>query len=324
MPSSSPAPLPSRLFDDKVALDAKYQYNGTQGGDKWRCKMKGYFISKAPGLKALLLLSERADMTVVDPAMLDEWCTDPSGRRRISRADVETMSTAVWGFLNTCLSGPAERVFQHAADLAGFDGWRRVMRIIDQGRAVHLEECRARVRTVTQRVIKRLEDIPIGVADFDKDFQDYADAGGDRPKDQLLKSDLLAVLPTEIRDDLLWHATREDNSYEQFRDYVVVQAARVLQNRRKLPLHYTGPEFVQAVDEQQHGDYRPGAQSDDELDELLAAVEQVLLFQPLPEGQEQPVEHHVPARRTLLLAVQAVAHFDERLVALGEELEDSL
>ena len=39
-----------KVFDDKVALSEGYRYNGGAGGEKWRTKTLGYFVSKMPCL----------------------------------------------------------------------------------------------------------------------------------------------------------------------------------------------------------------------------------------------------------------------------------
>ena len=75
-----------RIFDDKVAIDPKYAYNGTQGGDRWKVKTKGYLISKAPALKPLLAFADALDREAVTTAKLDGFCTLPSGGRVLSAA----------------------------------------------------------------------------------------------------------------------------------------------------------------------------------------------------------------------------------------------
>ena len=37
-----------KLFDDKVALSAEYAYKGGNGGEQWRVRVRGYWISKCP------------------------------------------------------------------------------------------------------------------------------------------------------------------------------------------------------------------------------------------------------------------------------------
>ena len=48
-----------KVFDDKVALDQRYQYNGSkEQGAQWREKTRGYLISKSPALFKLLPWAE--------------------------------------------------------------------------------------------------------------------------------------------------------------------------------------------------------------------------------------------------------------------------
>ena len=56
-------------------------------------------------------------------------------------------------------------------------------------------------------------------------------------KDEEVKADLLAILPSELRETSLRNATA-DGPFVGFRDMVVSQAAKILANRNKLPIHY--------------------------------------------------------------------------------------
>ena len=38
----------NRLFDDKVAISAAYQYDGEKQGEAWKRKIRAYWILKAP------------------------------------------------------------------------------------------------------------------------------------------------------------------------------------------------------------------------------------------------------------------------------------
>ena len=44
----------SRIFDEKVAALNDYQYNGREGGDAWRLKVRNYFIGRCPDILPLL------------------------------------------------------------------------------------------------------------------------------------------------------------------------------------------------------------------------------------------------------------------------------
>ena len=72
---------------------------------------------------------------------------------------------------------------------------------------------------------------------FENLLREYHEVGGTRIEDAEKKSDLLAVLPVEIREHLLWHATDRNRSFPEFRDLVLTQSNKILHTRRKLPTH---------------------------------------------------------------------------------------
>ena len=97
------------------------------------------------------------------------------------------------------------------------------------------------MRQITLKPIKNLETLNVGIAEFENKINEYVEAGGRRPDDEEMKADLLAILPDSIRSDLLWRAS-EPGSFTKFRDMVQGQAAKVLLNRRRLPVHQVEDE----------------------------------------------------------------------------------
>ena len=56
----------SRLFEDKVALDTNYHWDGSdKGGDSWRETLRGYFIGCCPEIQPLLDWAESRDATPI-------------------------------------------------------------------------------------------------------------------------------------------------------------------------------------------------------------------------------------------------------------------
>ena len=120
---------------------------------------------------------------------------------------------------------------QSDAVLNGMDAWRRLVRQVDHGRGIRLEMLRREVQDLHTKPIKSLEAVEEGVAIFENTMTEYARAGGRESTDAELKSDLLRILPREIRELLLWHSTDVGVSFYKFRDTVVAQTAAVLMNR---------------------------------------------------------------------------------------------
>jgi len=117
--------------------------------------------------------------------------------------------------------------------LNGFDAWRLITRYIEHGKAIRLETLRREVKMLHPKPIPTLEKVEEGVAEFENTIDEYIKAGGTPFNDTELKSDLLAVLPAEIRDALLWKAT-DSGPFEGFRNLVMAQTAKILMNRRKM------------------------------------------------------------------------------------------
>ena len=123
-----------RIFDDKIASNILYAYDGIKEGEKWIKKTRGYFMTKCPELKPILDYVEgmsEATLTVehvIDEAAKGKWMTE---------LDMRGLGQAIWGFLNTCLSGAARACFEAADELNGFDAWRLVALHIRRSQRIH-------------------------------------------------------------------------------------------------------------------------------------------------------------------------------------------
>ena len=247
-----------RLFEDKMTAQADFKFDGQKGGDRWKGKLERYFISKSPALKAVLEWAEKADMDVVTEQLL-ELATGHA----LKNEHRETLNGAVWGFLSNCVTGEAETIFKRAGCLNGLDAWRRLVRHIDHGRSIRLEALRTEVRSLHLRPIKNLEGVALGIAEFENKITEYIEAGGRELEDEEMKADLLAILPEGLRENLLWRAT-DPGDFAKFRNMVQAQAAKVLLNRRRLPVHNVEDE--PAIEE----DF--DARSISTVEDLVAAV----------------------------------------------------
>ncbi len=105
-------------------------------------------------------------------------------------------------------------------------------------------------------------------------MNEYVQAGGTAPGNDEMKSDLLAVLPTDLREALLWKASDEGPFYK-FRDMVLTQNAKILMNRRRLPIH-----AVQEENEEDNEDVKP--EGINSMEDLLMAIGYPALDSPWP------------------------------------------
>ncbi len=246
------------IFDEKLAVLDAYGFNGTKGGLAWKGKVERHFISRAPVLKEILEWAEARELHEIDGATFKKAVS-----RKLDDEQALVLNAALWGFLSAAVSGTAETVFKGAKTLNGIDAWRRLARFIDHGKGIRLETLRREIKMLHTKPIPSLEKVEEGVAEWEDVYQEYCLAGGSMLQDPEMKADLLAVLPGELRETLLWKTTEEDVSYQQFRDHVLTQAGRVLMNRKKLPIH--------AVDD--------GSGDDDDENDLTDILTAIQKFQ---------------------------------------------
>ena len=180
------------------------------------------------------------------------------------------LDSAIWGFLSNCLSGDALVIFQQAADLAGFDAWRRLMRLIDSGRAIRLEQIRNEVRLIRAHPIKNLEGVAVGVAAFENKIQEFVEAGGRQPPDEEMKSDLNAILPAEVADHLTVRVTDRQQPYIAFKEFVVHTCAQLLMRKRR-PLNIVGDDEGGGAGAGEEGQYYDD-NKDEDYQWLIAAL----------------------------------------------------
>ena len=105
------------------------------------------------------------------------------------------------------------------------------MVMANRGKNLRLAGLRRAVRK--PEAISRLEGVHAGIVRFDTAIKKLHEAGGTVPSQQELKQDLLDILPSELRESLLWRAEMP-GGYPAFREHVVTKAAEVMDIRGKL------------------------------------------------------------------------------------------
>ena len=187
-----------RLFEDKMTALEEFRFDGQKGGDRWKGRLERYFISKAPCLKVILKWVEEQDADEITERMLEL-----AAGHALDERQREVLNTAIWGFLSNCIFGEAETIFKRAESLHGLDAWRRIVRHIDHGRSIRLGALRTEIRSLHLKPIKSLENVSLGIAEFENKINEYVEAGGKRPDEAEMKTDLLAMLPEGLRENLL-------------------------------------------------------------------------------------------------------------------------
>ncbi len=252
----------AKLFDDKVALSASYSYDGDNNGEHWRRKVRGYWISKCPALLPILDWAEGMDE---DEITRETARAEAKSCRWMTELNIDRANEVIWGFLNPCLQDKAHTCFEGAELLNGLEGWRLVVQHIHQGRKVH----KAMLRKIVKNppAITKLEDVAMGITRFENLMKDYKAAGGQLPDEPELKEDLVNTLPQEIRENLLWRASR-DEKFSDFKNHIRTTANSMLYHRGKV-------HPINAIDAQVNEE--PGGEYDDEYaDELQQAIGAVM------------------------------------------------
>ena len=182
-------------------------------------------------MKSLLDWAERQESKEIDASSLT--AAKLSGEFvDLDEGNATRLSQCVWGFLNNCVTGEARAIFDGADVLNGLDGWRRIVQDIQKNRWVRREQLRNLIKHVPK--MNKLEDIAAAVITFDNNIKLYEDASGKVVDPEDKKSDLMAALPTEIREQLQWRMSIAE-SYGDFRNHLVSTANNMLFQRGKFP-----------------------------------------------------------------------------------------
>ena len=215
------------IFDHKMTLQDEYKFNGVKDGFKWKKKIEQYFITCAPVLMEVFRWAERQDHRPIKAETFSYAVSI-----KMTEEQAANLSTQLWGFLAAVVSGSAETMFVRAdreiGEMNGIDAWRRLIRHIDHGLQLRLDDLRHEMKVMHLKPMKALADVEQGVAQFENSIYEFTQAGGVAPSDKEMKDDLLRMLPEKMQLDLLWQASKVEVGFSEFRDHVVAQCARVM------------------------------------------------------------------------------------------------
>ena len=215
------------IFDHKMTLQDEMKFNGVKDGFKWKKKIEQYFITCAPVMMEISRWAERQDHR---PIRAETFAYAVS--HKMTEEQAANLTTQLWGFLAAVVSGSADTMFKRAdksvGEMNGIDAWRRLVRHIDHGLSLRLDDLRHEMKVMHLKPMKALADVEQGVAQFENSIHEFVQAGGVAPSDKEMKDDLLRMLPEKMQLDLLWQASKVEVGFSEFRDHVVAQCARVM------------------------------------------------------------------------------------------------
>ena len=127
----------SDVRNSRKELQEEFKFNGVKDGMKWKDKVERYFISCAPVLLDVLVWAERQDNELITHDRFQYALS-----RTMTAGQILNLNAALWGFLSCVVSGSADTMFKRATRLNGIDAWRRLVRHIDHGRELRLNDLR--------------------------------------------------------------------------------------------------------------------------------------------------------------------------------------
>ena len=143
---------------------------------KWVKDNEKWLTMLAAAVGAMVLAVKAYNLVVKAQKAITTAMTTAAVSGRTTPGDLTLLSIAVWGFLGTCCTSTAETIHSSGVKLNGFETWRRLCRHIDMGASLHLEELRSAVRHVVLKPIRRLEDVALGVIEFEQTFRRHREA----------------------------------------------------------------------------------------------------------------------------------------------------
>ena len=85
------------VFDDKLAMQSDFKFDGVKGGLQWKGKLERHFIARAPIMQRILKWAEREDTAEITVAKFEEAV---AGNPEFTPMHVGKANAAIWGFLS--------------------------------------------------------------------------------------------------------------------------------------------------------------------------------------------------------------------------------
>ena len=142
--------LSTRLFEEKTAREATYQYDGNpeKKGAAWRSDVFDYFVSKCPAAAPWLTWAEAQGSKEITRDELLR--VNQSGLLMTDSLNPVVLSHHIWAFLHHCLTGIARQVFKNTERQDGFNVWRQLTQEINSRTACVRHNQRNRCQQVPQ------------------------------------------------------------------------------------------------------------------------------------------------------------------------------
>ena len=195
-PPGLPISMTSRVFEERTAKGSMFHYDGASNGSVWRSDTLDYFISRCPdGMPWLAWAEEKGAVPITKEAM------ELQKTVIMGEMDPVVFSHHVWGFLQLCLSGSARMTFKSADKRDGLNVWRELVLEINSRTACRRHGLRDKVQMQPQ--VSSNDQIKAALANWETLYNEYRAAGGEVMDFEDRRSQLLRILPSDFRKDLL-------------------------------------------------------------------------------------------------------------------------
>ena len=94
----------NRIFDNKIATNVDFQYNGEKNGGKLKKKVRAYLVSQCSDIAPILDFAESLDDT---PLTLERLQAESNTYRWMTELNLVKLGDKLWGWLSTALSDKA-------------------------------------------------------------------------------------------------------------------------------------------------------------------------------------------------------------------------
>ncbi len=220
-----PLDIYSKLFDIKLAQQPEFEYHGVEGGMARRQKIRNYFVGQCPDCEQLLNWAEAHETVITIPEV--QWLDGPTGGLALDQS-AAVVAGHIWTFLGVALKGKAEAVYNTGGEERvrnGLEAWRKVYTHIVNSTKLHNMGLRDQV--YQPREARQYGDVTAAINEWESTYRDFTLTGGGKMGDYELKMTMLKILPSSMRDNMLYRAMDESVPYQRFRDICVHRVAEL-------------------------------------------------------------------------------------------------
>ena len=207
--------MTTKLFDEKTAREAKYAYDGENGGDSWRSDVVDYMLSRCPDAGPWITWVEEQGATEITAESMSA-----KAMSLMTELSPIVLSHHMWGFLQHGLTGAARQVFKNNLRQDGFNIWRILVLEINSQTDCRRHGLRNQVQTPPQA--PSASQVKQFITNWETLYTQYRDAGGKEMDFEDRRGQLLRILPGDMRKEI-FKKMNEFTTIAQLKEWIRVQ-----------------------------------------------------------------------------------------------------